>query len=153
VDDIRLFSPGFTVSGVVGGEAAEGVVLTLSGDASETTASDGAGYFEFLNLPDGTYTIVPSLSGFTFTPSSETVTVSGADPAPVDFLARRTTGPSTVYEDAEDGTTAGWDIFDANPTGATISNVYDSGKASRFIRLVSCPSLGDFRISSHSMTV
>ncbi len=42
---------------------------------------------------------------------------------------------SQIYEDAEDGTTDGWDVYDNNPTGATIENVYDSARQSQVIVL------------------
>lgn len=38
-----------------------------------------------------------------------------------------------VYEDAEDGLTEGWLIFDANPGGAGVSNVYDAERGSQVI--------------------
>ena len=43
--------------------------------------------------------------------------------------------PVTIYEDAEDGTTTGWYIYDTTPPGATITNVYDEDLASRVIEL------------------
>ena len=39
----------------------------------------------------------------------------------------------TVYEDAEDGTTLGWEIFDNDPSGASIQNVYDTERDSNVI--------------------
>ncbi|MFV0436619.1 MAG: hypothetical protein ACK5PS_04410 [Desulfopila sp.] len=38
-----------------------------------------------------------------------------------------------VYEDSEDGAAAGWDIYDNDPPGAVIDNVYDEARASRVI--------------------
>ncbi|MFA6100528.1 MAG: putative glycoside hydrolase [Victivallaceae bacterium] len=40
----------------------------------------------------------------------------------------------TVYEDAENGNTAGWSIYDANTTG-TITNVFDATRGGNIIRL------------------
>ncbi|MBM9617057.1 hypothetical protein JWJ90_22640 [Desulfobulbus rhabdoformis] len=40
-----------------------------------------------------------------------------------------------VYEDAEDGDTVGWDIYDNDPIGGAIANVYDSERASRVIEM------------------
>ncbi len=40
-----------------------------------------------------------------------------------------------VYEDAEDGNTSGWDIFDGTPAGASIENAFDSDRGSRAIHL------------------
>ncbi len=41
----------------------------------------------------------------------------------------------TVYEDGEDSTTSGWTIYDNDPSGATISNVFDQDRQSRVILL------------------
>ena len=42
---------------------------------------------------------------------------------------------NTLYEDAEDGNTAGWVIYDSTPAGASIANVYDSSLHSHVITL------------------
>jgi hypothetical protein len=54
-----------------------GTSLTLSGASTGTTTADGSGAFSFRGLPNGTYTVTPAKSGFTFTPSSRTVVISG----------------------------------------------------------------------------
>jgi len=41
----------------------------------------------------------------------------------------------TLYEDAEDGNTLGWFIYDTHPAGASITNVYDADKDSFVIDL------------------
>jgi|GEM_PF-1200480 len=41
----------------------------------------------------------------------------------------------TVYENAEDGNTNGWSVYDNTPAGATISNVYDENRQSSVIEL------------------
>ncbi|MFA6102347.1 MAG: putative glycoside hydrolase [Victivallaceae bacterium] len=40
----------------------------------------------------------------------------------------------TVYEDAENGNTAGWDVYDNIPSG-TVSNVYDAERVGQVIKL------------------
>jgi len=40
---------------------------------------------------------------------------------------------SKLYEDAEDGTTLGWDIYDNDPSGASVTNVYDTERANQVI--------------------
>jgi len=40
-----------------------------------------------------------------------------------------------LYEDAEDGSTKGWIVYDNNPAGATISNIRDEDKNSNVIKL------------------
>ncbi len=49
-----------------------------------------------------------------------------------------------IYEDAEDGTTAGWDIYDNDPSGAMISNVYDLG--SRVIQFTGSGASNGYRL-------
>lgn len=43
---------------------------------------------------------------------------------------------SSNYEDAEDGNIAGWEIYDNDPTGATIANVDDADRGSKVIELI-----------------
>jgi len=42
---------------------------------------------------------------------------------------------TTVYEDAEDGTTAGWKIYDRKPKGAKIENIFNHDRQSHVIKL------------------
>jgi hypothetical protein len=73
-----------TLSPVVGGS---GATIALSGAASATTTSDGAGNYSFSGLANGTYTVTPSHTGYTFNPISKTATVSGASVAGINFTA------------------------------------------------------------------
>jgi YD repeat-containing protein len=50
-------------------------------------------------------------------------------------LTSTTTLTSVVYEDAEDEDTLGWSVYDKEPLGSKISNVYDDEKQSRVIKL------------------
>ena len=43
--------------------------------------------------------------------------------------------PEKMYEDAEDGDTFGWQVYDKSPLGATITNVFDAEKNSKVIEL------------------
>ncbi len=78
----------YSLSGTVttsGGSALAGVTMALSGTASGTATTDTNGNYTFTGLVNGTYTVTPSLSGYTFSPSSATVTVSGANITGVNF--------------------------------------------------------------------
>jgi titin len=71
----------FTISGRVAdssGSAIPNVSVTRSGSTT-AVLTNSAGYFTFTNVPAGTYTITPSKSGYIFTPTSRTVTVSSAN--------------------------------------------------------------------------
>ena len=63
------------------------VSLNLFGSGSGNAFTDFNGFYRFSNLPDGTYTIVPAKTGFTFLPPTLTVTISGASLAEQNFLA------------------------------------------------------------------
>ena len=59
--------------------------MTLSGARSATVTADASGNYTFSGLANGTYTVTPSKSGYTFTPTSRTVTISGANVTGVSF--------------------------------------------------------------------
>ncbi|MBI5675406.1 MAG: carboxypeptidase regulatory-like domain-containing protein [Nitrospirae bacterium] len=73
----------FTLSGTVktsNNTAISGVLMTLSGGgltANKTATTGTTGAYSIPGLGNGTYTLTPSKTGYTFTPAS--VTVSGAD--------------------------------------------------------------------------
>lgn len=54
---------------------------------------------------------------------------SGSDPADASSI------PATVYEDGEGGSTTNWVLFDATPSGATITNIFDAVRQSQVIQL------------------
>jgi hypothetical protein len=65
-----------TISPAAGGG---GATVTLSGPANATTTANSSGNFTLTGLANGTYTVTPSHAGYTFNPSSLSVTVSGAN--------------------------------------------------------------------------
>ncbi len=65
-----------TISPIAGGS---GATVTLSGATSATTTADASGIFTFTALANGTYTITPSHTGYTFSPTSLSVTINGAN--------------------------------------------------------------------------
>jgi hypothetical protein len=102
----------FTVSGSVtaAGQPLGGVVVT---DGTRTATTNAAGAYTIAGVPNGTYTLTPSLSGFTFSPATLGVTVNGANlsgrnftaaPVPTDIIleARFNSGPDgfTYADDA-----------------------------------------------------
>jgi hypothetical protein len=72
----QTYSISGTISPVAGGS---GATVTLSGAASATYTAGTSGNFTFGGLANGTYTITPTHAGYTFSPSSLNVTVSGAN--------------------------------------------------------------------------
>jgi probable HAF family extracellular repeat protein len=78
-----------TISGRVtsNGSGLQGVTVTLSkaGSADKITASDADGNFTFASLPDGTYTITPTMAGLSFVPPYRTVPLVGINLTGQDF--------------------------------------------------------------------
>lgn len=75
----------FSISGTISGAGGNGATVTLSGAANVTATANAAGVFTFSGLANGSYTVIPSKAGFTFSPASQSVTISGADSAAVNF--------------------------------------------------------------------
>lgn len=76
----------YSVSGTVSGSVQGGVTITLNpGNVTTVTKADGT--YVLSGIPDGPYVITPSLAGYTFTPSSTSVTVADANVANVNFTA------------------------------------------------------------------
>ena len=113
--------PTYTVSGTIAPAAGgAGAAVTLSGAANQTVTADAAGGYVFANLPDGSYTVTPSKAGYSFTPTSAPVTISGADASGVNFTA--TAAPTYTISGAVAPAAGG--------SGATVSL---SGAASRSV--------------------
>ncbi|NNJ13541.1 hypothetical protein EKD04_024765 [Chloroflexales bacterium ZM16-3] len=76
-DAVRFVLTTYPVSGVVRDDSGTGMAgATVSdGTRSATTASDGS--YTLSNVPMGNYTLTPSKSGYSFSPTTRSVTVSG----------------------------------------------------------------------------
>jgi len=80
-----------SISGTVSscGAPLQGVTVELKGAtcASTTTTTDASGNYRFQWLAKGTYTVTPLMSGYSFTPANQTVTVVKAEIKGVNFDA------------------------------------------------------------------
>lgn len=82
---------GYNISGTVSGGATNnsGVVIKLSGTATMSSTTATGGYYIFNGLANGSYTVTPTLVGYTFaSPSampSTTVTVSNNSFSNINF--------------------------------------------------------------------
>src|SRR4051794_2688010 len=89
----------FTISGSITPVAiGNGATVRLGSSPPQTTIADNLGNFRFTGLASGVYPVTPTKSGFTFTPASRSVTVTGADVAAVNFAAQPQ-GPAINYPD------------------------------------------------------
>jgi hypothetical protein len=71
---------------------------------------------------------------------------AGTDPNDDSDHLHLKTDSSVIYEDAEDGKTGGWYIYDKTPSGASIANVYDSSRRSSVIELAGSGTSNGFRL-------
>jgi hypothetical protein len=71
----------YTISGQasLNGSALSGVSVTLSGSQSDTAAASYSGYYSFTLPAGGSYTVTPSLAGYTFDPPSRTFNTLSAN--------------------------------------------------------------------------
>jgi len=86
------FSTGSVINGgyVSGNVGIASATVTATGSSGPyTTTADGSGNYS-LGLANGTWTITPSLMGYTFAPSSQNVTVSNANITGVNFTPTST---------------------------------------------------------------
>jgi len=82
----------WSISGTVAGAVSQGVTMALTGPSTATATTDAAGHYAFTGLANGSFTVAPSLAGYTFDPASRSVTVSGADVGGQDFTAAAASG-------------------------------------------------------------
>ena len=88
----------YTISGQVtlSGSGLSGVTMTLSGSQSGSTATNGSGSYSFTVQADGNYTVTPSLSGYTFSPPSQTFNGLGGNQV-ANFNAGQVTSSGLLF--------------------------------------------------------
>ncbi|MGI9107393.1 MAG: carboxypeptidase regulatory-like domain-containing protein [Pyrinomonadaceae bacterium] len=103
----------FNISGRVtdgNGNALAGVTITLSGSQSATTVTGADGSYSFSVTSGGSYTVTPSLSGFTFTPVNRTFNNVTADITNADFTRVASADLSVIMSSAPKPVTVGRDL-------------------------------------------
>ena len=79
--------PTYTISGTIIGSGGNAATVALTGTSSASTAADASGNYTFSGLANGSYTVTPSKTGFTFTPASRSVTVNNGNVTVVNFTS------------------------------------------------------------------
>jgi hypothetical protein len=141
VTDLALGTP-------LGGVRLE--IFDVMGTLLAEATTDSSGSYTSLFLPEGSYFVRTSNDlGYldevyddTFCTGCNPVTGAAVEVAAgtilpgVDFDLLHQDGPSvTLYEDGEDGTTDGWSVYDDDPAGAEVLNVYDGARDGQVIQL------------------
>lgn len=75
----------YTISGTIA--SGPGLTVSLSGAASRTTTTNTSGFYSFTGVANGSYTVAPSSSSLIISPTSQSVTVSGANRTNINFTA------------------------------------------------------------------
>ncbi|MFZ2399726.1 MAG: hypothetical protein WAW31_13805 [Smithella sp.] len=88
----------YSISGTVSGAVKYPVLVTLSDDGSATTWTDANGNYTFTNLVNGSYTVTPSLAGYTFALVSAAANISGSNVTVPNFVS---TADSITYSQTD----------------------------------------------------
>ncbi|MFO0753453.1 MAG: matrixin family metalloprotease [Thermodesulfovibrionales bacterium] len=136
IDGISYLYPAngasYTLSGKVtsGGSGLSGVTVALSGAQSVSTATDSYGGYLFTGLSAGTYTVTPTKTGYAFTPSSLSVTVSGAKVTGKNFTAKPSAPAGLSASDGAyaDKTELSWNSVSSAASYAVYRAETSSGK-------------------------
>ncbi|MBI2399296.1 MAG: proprotein convertase P-domain-containing protein [Xanthomonadales bacterium] len=132
----------YSISGTIANSSGVGIanVSVSNGSASTTTNSSGA--YTLSNLANATYTITPTLSGYSFSPANRAVTVNGANVTGQNFTGTATT--PTTYSIS--GTIT-------NSSGAAISGVtVSTGAASATTNSSGAYSIANLANGSYTVT-
>jgi fibronectin type 3 domain-containing protein len=109
---------------VLGGSGAT-VTLTGAGNAIATANSSGA--YSFTGLANGSYTVTPTNTGFTFTPVNQIATVNGANVAGVNFTAVAVVAHSaTASWTASTSVVSGYNVYRGTVSGGPYTKLNGS---------------------------
>jgi hypothetical protein len=111
------FSISGTITPVAGGS---GATVTLSGSAAATTTSDTSGNYSFGGLANGTYTVTPSNTGYSFSPPNQSVTLNGANQTGVNFTAtaQQTHTVALAWTASTTTTVTGYNVYRSIVSGS-----------------------------------
>jgi type IV pilus assembly protein PilY1 len=98
------------IKGSISGAIKSGVTVTATGpNGTFTGISTSSGGYSIINVPDGSYTVTPAYTGYTFSPVNRSVTLSGSNDWGNDFTASASGGGGggTTYQISGKITTSG----------------------------------------------
>jgi inhibitor of cysteine peptidase len=125
-----ITTPTYSISGTVGGAVQLGVTITLTGSGSNSTTTDASGNYSFSGAANGSYTITPSKTGYTFSPLSLSITVSNANLTGQNFTATTNVAPTYSISGTVGGAVASGVTITLTGTGSVITITDSSGNYS-----------------------
>ena len=120
--------PTYSISGTVSGAVTSGVTINLTGAKTAGTTTGTGGTYTFSGLANGSYTVTPSLSGYSFNPNSTAVTVSNANQTGINFTSTQNSGPTTLFSDGFES--SGWSTAQVSGTAGAWTLVSSSSHPS-----------------------
>jgi hypothetical protein len=109
----------YSISGTVATAASSGitgVTISLTGTGTTTAQTDISGNYTYAGAANGSYTLTPSLTGYSFSPLNRIITVNGANLPSQNFTGTPTVVSYTVSTTVSSGNGA------LNPTSRSIIN-------------------------------
>jgi hypothetical protein len=111
----------FTLSGTISGAGGSGATVNLTGAKTASTTANTSGQYSFTGLVNGSYTVTPTKSGFAMTPTSQAVTINGAN-ATANFASAQTfTLSGTISGSGGSGATVN---LGGAKTASTTANIF-----------------------------
>jgi hypothetical protein len=77
----------YSISGTVSGAISKYVIITLSGANTGSVLTDASGNYTISGLVNGSYTVTPSLAGYTFSPANSAITINSANSTANNFVS------------------------------------------------------------------
>jgi hypothetical protein len=127
---VNIPKPTYSISGSaeIGSTA-----LTLAGASSGSTNASSNGSYSFSSLAPGSYTVTPILSGYTFSPLSQAVTITNVSvsginftASPVEHLVDLSWGAGTIQNPAPGQIVAGYNIYRSSVSGGPYTKLNSS---------------------------
>lgn len=113
-----------TITPALGGG---GATIILSGPSAATTTTNASGSYTLTGLPNGTYTVTPNRSGFTFIPASHSVTLTGTNQTGIDFTATAGQAHAVLLNwNASASAVAGYNIYRSTASGRGYTQINSS---------------------------
>jgi PKD repeat protein len=118
----------YTVSGAVTTSTGAGIGGVSVGSGSLTATTNSSGQYTLTGVANGTYTLTPSLGGHTFSPTSRSVTVNGANVSGQNFTGTAgNVAPVANFGVSTSALTASFTDSSTDSDGSIASRSWDFG--------------------------
>ncbi len=138
----------YSVTGTIATSAGAGISGVNVSNGSTSVVTNSSGVYTFTGVANGTYTLTPSLSGYTFSPATRSVTVNSANVSGQNFTGTAPSGGNTLTRGvpvtgltATTGNSLNYTM--SVPTGATnltFTLSGGTGDADMYVKFGSAPS-------------